>query len=61
MESSLAKENEKIFKMNVDIISLKIEANEVSHIKEETKKQLAKKNNECERLEEDIVILRKRV
>ena len=48
MESSLAKENEEIFKMKSDIISLKIKSNESTHIKEETEKQIAKKNNECE-------------
>ena len=47
--------------MKSDIISLKIEANEATRIKEETEKQLAKKNNECERLEEEIVFLRKKV
>jgi len=34
MESSLAKENEEIFKMKSGIIFVKIEANEASHIKE---------------------------
>jgi len=60
MESSEAK-NEEIFKMKSNIISLKIVADEATHSKEETEKQLAKKNNECERLEEEIVLLRKKV
>ena len=47
--------------MKSDIISLKIEANEAAHIKEETEKQLAKKNNECERLEEANVSSEKRL
>ena len=58
---SLAKENEEIFKMKSNIISLKLEENEAAHIKEETEKQLAKKNNECERMEEEIFFLRKKV
>jgi len=60
MESSQAK-NEEIFKMKSDIISLKIVAAEATRSKEETEEQLAKKNNECERLEEEIVLLRKRL
>ena len=61
MERSLANENQEIFKIKSKIISLKMEANETAHIKEEIEKQLAKKNNECERLEEEIVSLRKMV
>jgi len=60
MKSSQAK-NEEIFKMKSDIISLKIVAAEATRSKEETEEQLAKKNNECERLEEEIVLLRKKV
>ena len=41
--------------------SLKIVAAEATHSKEETEEQHAKKNNECERLEEEIVLLRKKV
>jgi len=47
--------------MKLDIISLKIEANEATRIKKETEKQLAKKNNDCKRLEDEIVSLRKRL
>ena len=47
--------------MKSNIISLKIVVDEATHSKEETEKQLAKKNNECERLEEEIVLLRKKV
>ena len=60
MESGQAK-NEEISKMKSDIISLKIVAAEATRSKEETEEQLAKKNNECERLEEEIVLLRKKV
>jgi len=60
MESSQAK-NEEIFKMKLDIISLKIVAAEATRSKEETQEQLAKKNSECERLQEEIVLLRKKV
>ena len=47
--------------MKSGIISLKIEANEATCIKEEIEKQLAQKNNDCERLEEEIVSLGKKV
>ena len=47
--------------MKSNIISLKIEANEAIRIKEEFEKQLDKKNNDCERLEEEFVSLRKKV
>ena len=47
--------------MKTDIISFKIVAAEATRSKEETKEQLAKKNNECEKLEEEIVLLRKKV
>ena len=57
MGSSQAKNEE----MKSDIISLNIVAAEATRSKEETKEQLAKKNNECERLEEEIVLLRKKV
>jgi len=60
MESTQAK-NEEIFKMKSDIISLKIVAAEATCSKEETEEQLTKKNSECERLEEEIVFLRKKV
>ena len=54
MESSQAK-IEEISKMKSDIISLKIATAEATHSKEETEEQLAKKNAECERLEEEVV------
>ena len=60
MESSQEK-NEEIFKMKSDNISLKLEPDEATRIKEEVEKQLAKKNNDCERLEEEIVSHRKKV
>ena len=60
MESSQAK-NEEISKMKSDIISLKIVAAEATRRKKETEEQLTKNNNECERLEEEIVLLRKKV
>jgi len=60
MENSQAK-NEEISKMKSDIISLKIVAAEATRSKEDTKEQLTKKNNECEILEEEIVLLRKRL
>jgi len=47
--------------MKLDIIFLKMVAIEATRSNEETEKQLAKKNNECERLEEEIVFLRTKV
>ena len=60
MKSSQAKDEE-ISKMKTDIISFKIVAPEATRSKEETEGQLAKKSNECEKLEEEIVLLRKKV
>lgn len=60
MENSQAK-SEEMSKMKSDIISLKIVAVEATCSKEETEEQLVKKNNECERLEEEIFLLRKRL
>ena len=60
MKSNQAKDEE-ISKMKTDIISFKIVAAEATCSKEETEGQLAKKNNECEKLEEEIVLLRKKV
>ena len=57
MESSQAE----ISKMKSDIISFKIVAAEATRSKEETEGQLTKKSAECERLEEEIVLLRKKV
>lgn len=57
MESSQAE----ISKMKSDIISFKIVAAEATRSKEETEEQFAKKNTERERLEEEIVLLRKKV
>ncbi|MCY6524820.1 hypothetical protein, partial [Actinobacillus pleuropneumoniae] len=60
MKSSQAKDEE-ISKMKTDIISFKVVVAEATRSKEETEEQLTKKNNECERLEEEIVFLRKRL
>ena len=47
--------------MKTDIISFKIVAAEATRSKEEIEEQLAKRNDVCEKLEEEIVFLRKKV
>ena len=53
--------DEEVSKMKTEIISFKIVAAEATRSKEEIEGQLAKRNDVCEKLEEEIVLLRKKV
>ena len=61
MESNLAKENEEVFIMKSNIISLKHEAQEATRMMEEMKKKLVMKDEDCEKLKGQIVSLKKEV
>ena len=61
MERILAKENEEVFIIKSNIISLKIEAHKATRMMEEIKKQLVMKDEHCENLKGEIVFLKKEV